>query len=58
MEKYKIQKVEPSPYNPQSSQVESLNKILKQIVRKIVVDNQKDCHDRLPKTLWSYQIFV
>lgn len=42
MKKYNIQKVKSSPYNPQSNgQVESFNKMLKQLLRKIVLHNQK-----------------
>ena len=39
-EKYQIQMVQSSPYNPQSNgQVESFNKILKQMLRKTVSEN-------------------
>lgn len=42
MKKYNIQKAKSSPYNPQrNGQVESFNKILKQLLRKIVPHNQK-----------------
>lgn len=56
IEKYKIRKVESSPYNPRSKeQVESFNKIFKQILKKIVDKNQRDWHEHLSKVLWSYQ---
>ena len=54
--KYHIQMVQSSPYNPQSNgQVECFNKILKQMLRKTVSENQKDWHERIPDALWSYQ---
>ena len=55
-DKYHIQMVQSSPYNPQSNgQVESFNKILKQMLRKTVSESQKDWHERIHEALWSYR---
>ena len=49
---YHIQIVQSSPYNPQSNgQVESINKILKKMLRKIVSKNKKDGHECIPEAL-------
>ena len=48
--------VQSSPYNPQSNgQVESFNKILKQMLRKTVSEKQIDWHEHIHEALWSYR---
>lgn len=47
--------IQSSPYNLQANgQVESFNKSLKQMLRKMVGDHQCDWHERLSEALWSY----
>ena len=56
VEQHRVEMVQSSPYKPQSNgQVESFNKILKQVLRKTVADHQRDWHERLPEALWSYR---
>ena len=48
--------VQSYPYNPQSNgQVESFNKILKQMLSNTVSESQKDWHERIHEALWSYR---
>lgn len=54
LEKYNIERVVSSPYNPQyNGQVESFNKVLKQILRKKIATHQRDWHEKLLNALWA-----
>ncbi|XP_068331637.1 uncharacterized protein [Pyrus communis] len=47
--------VQSSPYYPQSNgQAEASNKILVNIVKRMVVDNLEKWHKKLGNTLWAY----
>lgn len=56
LEKYNIERVVSSPYNPQyNGQVESFNKVLKQILRKKFATHKRDWHEKLLDALWAYR---
>ncbi|KAG5536715.1 hypothetical protein RHGRI_024220 [Rhododendron griersonianum] len=45
-----------SPYYAQANgQVESTNKIIKNTLSKMIVDNPREWHELLPKVLWAYR---
>jgi len=45
-----------TPYHPQTSgQVEVPNRQIKQILKKTVSHNRKDCADKLADALWAYR---
>jgi hypothetical protein len=45
-----------SPYHPQENgQVESTNKVLEEILTKIVSTNRQNCASELPNSLWAYR---
>ncbi|CAN6699606.1 unnamed protein product [Malus baccata var. baccata] len=45
-----------SPYYPQSNgQAESSNKILVNIIKKMVIESPKNWHEKLGNTLWAYR---
>ncbi|XP_050147471.1 uncharacterized protein LOC126622795 [Malus sylvestris] len=48
--------IQSSPYYPQSNgQAESSNKILVNIIKKVVMDNPEKWHEKLGNTLWAYR---
>ncbi|KAM2621503.1 hypothetical protein TB2_026246 [Malus domestica] len=54
--KYKIKMIQSSPYYPQSNgQVESSNKILVNIIKRMVMDSPERWHEKLGNTLWAYR---
>ena len=54
--KYGIKHRDTSPYHPQANgQVESTNKVLENILTKIVASHQRDWVERLPEALWEYK---
>ncbi|KAM1875540.1 hypothetical protein FF1_042985 [Malus domestica] len=54
--KYKIKMVQASPYYPQSNgQAESSNKILVNIIKKMVIESPENWHEKLGNTLWAYR---
>lgn len=58
-EKYKIQHAFSSSYNPTANgQAEAFNKVLCNILKKMVSTNKRDWHDRLPEALWAYHTTV
>ncbi|KAI5334156.1 hypothetical protein L3X38_024289 [Prunus dulcis] len=53
-EEYNIKFVQSSPYFPRANgQAESTNKVLINIIKKIVDNNPRDWHERLSKALWA-----
>ena len=57
MEKYKIKHRKSTPYHPQANgQVKSTNKVLENIMTKIVQMNRKDLSKKLRDALWAYRI--
>ncbi|KAM2633693.1 hypothetical protein EV1_024280 [Malus domestica] len=54
--KYKIKMIWSSPYYPQSNgQAESGNKILVNIIKRMVIDSSEKWHEKLGNTLWAYR---
>ncbi|KAM2459303.1 hypothetical protein TB1_007454 [Malus domestica] len=54
--KYKIKMIQSSPYYPQSNgQAESSNKILVNIIKRMVIESPEKWHERLGNTLWAYR---
>ncbi|CAN6695758.1 unnamed protein product [Malus baccata var. baccata] len=54
--KYKIKMIQSSPYYPQSNgQAESSNKILVNIIKRMVMDSPEKWHEKLGNTLWAYR---
>ncbi|CAN6567189.1 unnamed protein product [Malus baccata var. baccata] len=54
--KYKIKMIQSSPYYPQSNgQAEASNKILVNIIKRMVIDSPEKWHARLGNTLWAYR---
>ncbi|CAN6570975.1 unnamed protein product [Malus baccata var. baccata] len=54
--KYKIKMIQSSPYYPQSNgQAESSNKILVNIIKRMVIDSPEKWHEKLGNTLWAYR---
>ncbi|XP_050133119.1 uncharacterized protein LOC126609171 [Malus sylvestris] len=48
--------IQSSPYYPQSNgQEESSNKILVNIIKRMVIDSQEKWHEKLGNTLWAYR---
>ena len=55
MQKYGVKHRVTTPYLPQANgQVESTNKILENILTKIVVSHRQDWAQKLPEALWAY----
>ncbi|KAF7152527.1 hypothetical protein RHSIM_Rhsim01G0085000 [Rhododendron simsii] len=53
---YGVKILNSSPYYAQANgQVESTNKIIKNILSKMITDNPREWHDLLPKVLWAYR---
>ncbi|CAN6547739.1 unnamed protein product [Malus baccata var. baccata] len=53
---YKIKMIQSSPYYPQSNgQAEASNKILVNIIKRMVIDSPEKWHERLGNTLWAYR---
>ncbi|KAI5347393.1 hypothetical protein L3X38_015272 [Prunus dulcis] len=58
-DKYKIRHSFSASYNPQSNgQAEAFNKVLCNILKKMVLGTKKDWHERLPEALWAYRTTV
>lgn len=56
MQKYGVKHRVTTPYHPQENgQVESTNKILDNILTKIVASHSRDWAQKLPKSLWAYR---
>ncbi|KAM2649241.1 hypothetical protein TB1_002261 [Malus domestica] len=54
--KYKIKMIQSSPYYPQSNgQAESSNKILENIIKRMVINSPEKWHEKLGNTLWAYR---
>ncbi|CAN6543483.1 unnamed protein product [Malus baccata var. baccata] len=54
--KYKIKMIQSSPYYPQSNgQAEASNKILVNIIKRMVIDSPEKWHAKLGNTLWAYR---
>ncbi|CAN6566577.1 unnamed protein product [Malus baccata var. baccata] len=54
--KYKIKMIQSSPYYLQSNgQAEASNKILINIIRRMVTDSPEKWHEKLGNTLWAYR---
>ncbi|KAM1080343.1 hypothetical protein ACFX1Q_015794 [Malus domestica] len=54
--KYKIKMIQSSPYYPQSNgQAEARNKILVNIIKRMVIDSPEKWHEMLGNTLWAYR---
>ncbi|KAM1365139.1 hypothetical protein ACFX2F_043601 [Malus domestica] len=54
--KYKIKMIQSSPYYPQSNgQAEASNKILVNIIKRMVIDSPEKWHEMLGNTLWAYR---
>ncbi|KAM2013859.1 hypothetical protein ACFX1T_025524 [Malus domestica] len=54
--KYKIKMIQSSPYYPQSNgQAEPSNKILVNIIKRMVIDSPEKWHEMLGNTLWAYR---
>nr|CBL94129.1 putative reverse transcriptase (RNA-dependent DNA polymerase) domain containing protein [Malus domestica] len=54
--KYKIKMIQSSPYYPQSNdQAEASNKILVNIIKRMVIDSPEKWHENLGNTLWAYR---
>ena len=54
--KFKIKMFQSSPYYPQSNgKAEASNKILVNIIKKMVTVNPKKWHEKLGETLWAYR---
>ncbi|CAN6712141.1 unnamed protein product [Malus baccata var. baccata] len=48
--------IQSSPYYPQSNgQAESSNKILVNIIKRMVIESQEKWHERMGNTLWAYR---
>ncbi|KAL6291692.1 hypothetical protein ACE6H2_009202 [Prunus campanulata] len=58
-DKYNIRHSFSASYNPQSNgQAEAFNKVLCNILKKMVSGTKKDWHERLPEALWAYRTTV
>ncbi|KAI5338076.1 hypothetical protein L3X38_017347 [Prunus dulcis] len=58
-EKYKFQHSFSARYNPSSNgQAEAFNKVLCNILKKMVSGNKRDWHERLPEALWAYRTTI
>lgn len=58
-EKYNIQHAFSASYNPTANgQAEAFNKVLCNILKKMVSGNKRDWHERLPEALWAYRTTV
>ncbi|KAI5316649.1 hypothetical protein L3X38_036356 [Prunus dulcis] len=58
-EKYKFQHSFSASYNPSSNgQAEAFNKVLCNILKKMVLGNKRDWHERLPEALWAYRTTI
>nr|XP_011465143.1 PREDICTED: uncharacterized protein LOC101299390 [Fragaria vesca subsp. vesca] len=58
-EKYNIQHSFSASYNPTANgQAEAFNKVLGNILKKMVSRNKRDWHERLPEALWAYRTTV
>ncbi|CAL9017106.1 unnamed protein product [Prunus brigantina] len=58
-EKYKFQHSFSASYNPSSNgQAEAFNKVLCNILKKMVSGNKRDWHERLPEALWAYRTTI
>ena len=56
LEDYDIQLIRSTPFSAQENgQAETSNKVLINILKKMLEDNPKDCHIILSKTLWAYR---
>ncbi|CAN6562196.1 unnamed protein product [Malus baccata var. baccata] len=54
--KYRIKMIQSSPYYPQSNgQAEASNKILVNIIKRMVIDSPEKWHEKLGNTLWAYR---
>ncbi|KAM1092146.1 hypothetical protein FF1_019566 [Malus domestica] len=54
--KYKIKMIQSSPYYPQSNgQAEASNKILVNIIKRMVIDSPEKWHEKMGNTLWAYR---
>ncbi|CAN6712131.1 unnamed protein product [Malus baccata var. baccata] len=54
--KYQIKMIQSSPYYPQSNgQAEASNKILVNIIKRMVIDSPEKWHEKLGNTLWAYR---
>ena len=57
--KYNIQQAFSASYNPTANgQAEAFNKVLCNILKKMVAKNKRDWHERLPEALWAYRTTV
>ncbi|CAL8087446.1 unnamed protein product [Prunus armeniaca] len=58
-EKYKFQHSFSASYNPSSNgQAKAFNKILCNILKKMVSENKRDWHERLFEALWAYRTTI
>ncbi|KAI5350690.1 hypothetical protein L3X38_003581 [Prunus dulcis] len=58
-EKYKFQHSFSASYNLSSNgQAEAFNKVLCNILKKMVSGNKRDCHEHLPEALWAYRTTI
>ena len=56
MQKYGVKHRVTTPYHPQvNRQVESINKILENILTKIVASHHQDWAQKIPEALWAYR---
>ena len=56
MQKYGVKHKVTTPYHPQANgQVESTNKVLENILIKIVASHCRDWAQNLPEALWAYR---
>ncbi|CAL2230415.1 unnamed protein product [Prunus armeniaca] len=55
-EAFKFKLLQSTPYCAQANgQVESSNKVIINIIRKMLEDNPRQWHEKLSKTLWAYR---
>lgn len=58
-DKYNIRHSFSASYNPQANgQAKAFNKVLCNILKKMVSGTKKDWHERLPEALWAYRMTV
>lgn len=56
MQKYGVKHRVTSPYHPQANgQVESTNKVLENILTKIIASHHRDWSQKLSEALWAYK---
>ncbi|XP_068329736.1 uncharacterized protein [Pyrus communis] len=54
--KFNLKMIQSSPYYPQSNcQAEAINKILVNIIKRMVADSLERSHEKLRDTLWVYR---